>query len=145
MAVAYPHPKSSAVSAAMRGNRRRDTRPEVALRSALHRLGLRFRADYFVPLRDARGIRVDIAFTRLQVAVMVDGCFWHGCPEHGHVPSRNPQYWPAKFARNAVRDRLVNERLEERGWHVLRIWEHLPIGEAVEVVTAAVKVRDGRS
>lgn len=127
----------------MRGNRRRDTKPEVELRSALHRMGMRFRADYFVPLRDARGIRVDIAFTRLRIAVMVDGCFWHACPEHGRVPTRNRQYWPAKLARNAARDLLVNERLAEQGWHVLRFWEHVPTREAAESV--AERVNEARA
>lgn len=122
----------------MRGNRRTGTRPEVALRAELHRRGLRFRKDYFLPIRGARGVRVDIAFTRAQVAVFVDGCFWHGCSEHGHAPRRNTAYWGPKLARNRKRDRVVAERLTEDGWKVLRIWEHTEPAEAADLVAASV-------
>jgi DNA mismatch endonuclease (patch repair protein) len=88
----------------MEANRRRDTAPEVRLRSLLHRAGLRFRCDH--PIRiDGRIVRVDIVFTRRRLAVFVDGCFWHGCAEHGQIPQANRDYWAAKLTRNAQRDR----------------------------------------
>ena len=131
----YPDPASPAVTAVMRGNRRANTRPEVALRSELHRRGLRFRKDYFLPIRGARGIRADVVFTRARLAVFVDGCFWHGCPEHGHTPKRNTGYWGPKLKRNRRRDQLVTSRLSEDGWRVIRLWEHVPpAAGAAEVV-----------
>lgn len=121
-----------------------DTRPEVALRAELHRRGLRFRKDHFLPIRGARGVRVDIAFTRTRVAVFVDGCFWHSCPDHGHAPRRNTGYWGPKLARNRIRDTLVTERLVEEGWRVVRVWEHTPPIEAADLVAASVaRVAEG--
>lgn len=109
----------------MKGNRRRDTKPERKLRSALFSLGLRYRVDY--PIRVTSGcrpIRPDVVFTHAKVAVFVDGCFWHGCPRHGTTPQRNSQYWDAKLARNLDRDRRYTRLLEGAGWTVLRFWEH---------------------
>ncbi len=134
----YPHPTSAAVTAQMKGNRRADTRPEVALRAALHARGLRFRKDYRLPIPGARPTRVDVVFTRARVAVFIDGCFWHGCPEHGRVPSTNAHYWPAKLARNRERDRRVTAGLEADGWTVVRAWEHEAVEGVVERVAAAV-------
>lgn len=130
-AIPYPHPQSQAVVAVMRGNRSRDTRPELLLRSALHRAGHRFRKDYFVRIPGARGVHVDVAFTRPRVAVFVDGCFWHGCPSHGHAPRSNSRYWADKLARNAARDSLVNESLSGQGWRIVRLWEHVATDEMV--------------
>jgi len=107
----------------MRGIRRQDTGPERALRSELHRRGHRYRVDYPVPV-DGRSPRPDIAFTRDKVAVFVDGCFWHGCPEHGRPPSMNQHYWGPKIARNIERDREQDARLTAAGWTVLRVWAH---------------------
>lgn len=121
--LAYPAPSSPAASAAMRGNRRRDTRPERALRTRLHAQGYRFRVDYPVLLSEGR-CRVDIAFTRHRVAVQVDGCFWHGCPDHGSKPQANSTYWQAKLERNRARDERDNHLLRSGGWRVLRVWEH---------------------
>lgn len=135
----YPHPASSAVSAAMKGNTRADTKPEIALRAELHRRGLRFRKDYFLPIRGARGIRADIVFTRARVAVFIDGCFWHGCPDHGHSPRRNTDYWAPKLARNRQRDQLVTKRLVEDGWRVIRLWEHVSSIDAAEIVDSSVR------
>jgi len=135
----YPHPTSAAVTAQMKGNRRTDTRPEVALRSALHARGMRFRKDYKVPVPGGRATRGDVVFPRAGVVVFVDGCFWHGCPEHGHVPRTNSHYWPAKLKRNRARDDRVTTALERDGWTVVRIWEHVPAVEAVERVEAAVR------
>lgn len=116
------------MSEIMRGNRKRDTRPEVDLRSALHRAGLRFRKDFAVRPDEGRVIRVDVAFPRARVAVFVDGCFWHRCPKHGNDPRSNSSYWGPKLARNVERDREVNTRLAAAGWRVVRIWEH-SVGE----------------
>jgi DNA mismatch endonuclease, patch repair protein len=135
----YPHPSSPAVTASMKGNRRTDTRPEVALRAALHARGLRFRKDYPVAIHGARPTRLDVAFPRLRIGVLLDGCFWHGCPQHGRVPSANPQYWPDKLKRNRARDTLVTESLERDGWTVVRIWEHVPLDEAVDRVEQVVR------
>ncbi|MGB3676260.1 MAG: very short patch repair endonuclease, partial [Candidatus Nanopelagicales bacterium] len=84
--------------------RRRDTKPEVTLRSALHRRGYRFRKDYVIRV-DGKAIRPDIAFTKRRVAVFVDGCFWYSCPEHGRRPAVNGEYWSPKLEGNAKRDR----------------------------------------
>jgi DNA mismatch endonuclease (patch repair protein) len=107
----------------MRRNPRRDTGPEVAVRSELHRRGLRFRKD--LPLRvPGRVVRPDVVFTRQRLAVFIDGCFWHRCPEHGNVPRANGDYWRPKLERNVARDRAVDAALGETGWRVLRAWEH---------------------
>lgn len=119
----YPHPTSSEVSERMRRNPRRDTRPEAALRSELHRRGLRFRKDLPIRAPD-RVVRADIVFTRARLAVFVDGCFWHACPIHGTEPQANTDYWRPKLARNVARDRAVDQALTEAGWRVLRAWEH---------------------
>jgi DNA mismatch endonuclease (patch repair protein) len=125
----------------MRANRRRDTGPELALRSALHALGLRFRKDHLVRLDGRRPVRVDVAFTRLRVAVFVDGCFWHGCPDHGVVPKANRTYWEPKLARNAQRDREIDSALSEQGWKVIHLWEHVTTKEAAVIVVEAVEER----
>ena len=107
----------------MRGNRRRDTRPELAVSHRLHAAGLRYRVD-LAPLPDSRRLRVDIVFTRARVAVLIDGCFWHGCPEH-HRPARtNGEFWAAKIAGNRERDDRLDAMLRAAGWTVLRFWEH---------------------
>lgn len=123
----------------MQGNRRRDTVPEVELRSALHARGWRFRVQYPVPGRSRRSL--DIAFTRRHVAVLVDGCFWHGCRIHGTRPATNSVYWRAKVARNQARDRDTDEALREAGWTVVRVWEHVPVTTAVDLVEAALRDR----
>jgi DNA mismatch endonuclease (patch repair protein) len=122
----------------MKGNRRSDTRPEVALRAALHARGLRFRKDYLVRIPSFRATRIDIAFTKARMAVFVDGCFWHGCPDHGRVPSTNAHYWPAKLARTRDRDERLTHALEAHGWRVIRLWEHVPVDEAVHRVLDAM-------
>ena len=141
MAVSgYPNPTSPGVSRRMQAIKRRDTGLERAIRSSLYARGLRFRVDYLVALPDVRAVRVDIAFPRQHLAVMVDGCFWHACPLHGRVPTKNPQYWPEKLARNRRRDEVVNEQLMLLDWEVLRIWEHEDLEAATgRVVTALGK------
>jgi DNA mismatch endonuclease (patch repair protein) len=121
----------------MQGNQRTGTTPELRLRSALHATGLRFRVDYRIQT-DAGRVRPDIAFTRRKVAVFVDGCFWHGCPEHGVRPKSNTSYWDPKLRRNAERDRHNSSMLQDAGWTVVRIWEHVPTDEAVRLVADAL-------
>ncbi|MCT1448684.1 very short patch repair endonuclease [Brevibacterium casei] len=122
----------------MQANRRRDTKPELALRSALHKAGFRYRCDFRIDLPEGR-VRPDIVFTRRRVAVFVDGCFWHCCPEHGSCPSVNRTYWSAKLARNVERDALNTRLLRQAGWTALRIWEHVHVEAAFELVAAAVE------
>lgn len=105
-------------SETMRRVRGTDTSCEVALRSALHRRGLRY------SLRRRLPGKPDIVFTSARVAVFVDGCFWHGCPEHCRRPSSNRAYWNAKIERNVARDRRVDSELKAMGWRVVRVWEH---------------------
>ena len=121
----------------MRGNRRTDTGPELRLRSELHRRGLRFRKDFLVRAGETK-VRPDIVFPRRRLAVFVDGCFWHSCPDHGTRPRANASYWSAKLARNTERDRTVNIGLSTEGWLVLRIWEHTPVPEAADRVATAL-------
>jgi DNA mismatch endonuclease, patch repair protein len=127
----------------MRGNRSVDTRPELRLRSALHRRGLRFRKNLLIRT-EGRSARADIVFPRKRVAVFVDGCFWHACPEHGHIPRSNRPYWEQKLARNAERDTAVNAALESERWKVLRIWEHVETDQAADQIAAALMARDDR-
>lgn len=121
----------------MRANRRRDTVPEKALRSELFGRGLRFRIDFPVEVK-GRSPRPDVVFTRIKVAVFVDGCFWHGCPEHFKRPTSNRSYWDPKIARNIERDREQDQRLKEAGWTVVRVWEHEPAEQAADRICEAV-------
>lgn len=106
----------------MQANRSRDTSPELALRRLLHALGLRYRVSAR-PLKEVRRT-ADLVFGPAKVAVFVDGCFWHACPEHGTQPATNVDYWGPKLARNAERDRHTNELLHAAGWLSIRVWEH---------------------
>ena len=120
----YPHPDTQATVRSMRGNKAKDTKPEVETRRLLHRQGLRFRKSYTVKL-EKRRTRIDIAFQRLRLAVLIDGCFWHGCPEHGHIPKTNRAYWEPKLMGNLERDREVDRLLSEAGWEVMHFWSHM--------------------
>jgi DNA mismatch endonuclease (patch repair protein) len=111
--------------------KRRDTQPERAIRSLLHAAGKRYRVDVRVELDGARP-RPDIVFTRARVAVFVDGCFWHCCPEHGRHPRTNGGYWGPKLERNVARDRAADAALSAAGWTVIRIWEHEAAEKAAE-------------
>lgn len=122
----------------MLANRRRDTAPERALRSLLHAQGLRFRCDYPI-LTSRRRVRVDIAFTKPRVAVFVDGCFWHLCPQHSQIPLANRAYWLPKLQRNVARDREVDQALTEAGWTVMRFWEHVSIDDAAAAVLRTLR------
>ena len=129
----------------MRANRRTDTKPELALRRALHRLGYRYRKDYRLDLESGRRVRPDIAFTARKVAVFVDGCFWHACPEHGSKPRANEWYWGPKLIRNVERDRVTDAALILAGWTVIRLWEHVPLDEAVATVVTALSSATGQA
>lgn len=139
--VPYPEPTSEAATRIGKANRRVNSKPEVRLRSALHARGLRFRKDLLVRVEGLR-VHPDIVFTRRRLAVFVDGCFWHGCPTHQHVPKTNREYWVPKLQANEARDRRVDVALLNAGWSVLRIWEHVPIDEAVASVLAALGAVD---
>ncbi|MFH9431223.1 very short patch repair endonuclease [Streptomyces sp. NPDC017615] len=111
----------------------KDTKAELAVRRLLHAAGLRYRVEYPVPGMARR--RIDVAFTRAKVAVLIDGCFWHGCPQHATQPKANAEWWREKLARNVTRDLGTTQHLTARGWTVLRFWEH----EAPEEVAAQVR------
>lgn len=134
----HPRPLNEGRSNNMRANRRSGTKPETQLRSALHRLGYRFRKDHRIDLEGTRA-RPDIVFTRQRVAVFIDGCFWHCCPQHGRQPTVNEWYWSPKLRRNVERDREVTAALEHAGWRVVRLWEHEPLEEAVTRVRSLLR------
>jgi DNA mismatch endonuclease (patch repair protein) len=119
----------------MLGNRSRDTLPELRIRSALHALGLRFRVHARPDPTIAR--RADVVLRGARIAVFVDGCFWHGCPDHYRPPVTNREYWLTKIGGNMRRDRDTDERLRTAGWTPLRIWEHEPVPVAVDRIRAA--------
>jgi DNA mismatch endonuclease (patch repair protein) len=121
----------------MSRNPRRDTRPELALRRQLHARGLRFRVDLPLRLEDLT-VRPDVVFTRWRIAIFVDGCFWHGCPEHGNTPARNRDYWVPKLRRNATRDLRIDAALNAAGWHVIRAWEHANPSQVAALVEEAL-------
>lgn len=123
---------SPGAARSMRSNRRRDTKPELAIRRLLHARGYRYRVD-FAPWSNKRR-RADIVFTRRRLAVFIDGCFWHGCPEHGTIPVSHADYWEPKLVKNRERDAETTAMAEAEGWRVLRIWEHVPPEEAVQLV-----------
>jgi DNA mismatch endonuclease (patch repair protein) len=129
----------------MQANRRSGTKPETVLRSALHRLGYRYRKDFLLRFPDEVRVRPDIVFTARKVAVFVDGCFWHVCPQHGRQPTTNEWYWAPKLRRNMERDRRVNTALTDAGWQVVRIWEHESLEDALAHVRAALPSSNTRS
>jgi DNA mismatch endonuclease (patch repair protein) len=122
----------------MTNTRRRDTTSELALRRAVHALGLRYRVD----VRPVPAIRrhADLVFPRAKVAVFLDGCFWHGCPEHIAWPRRNEEYWRSKIERTRVRDLETNAWLEASGWRVVRVWEHEAPSEGARRVANVVEL-----
>jgi DNA mismatch endonuclease (patch repair protein) len=122
----------------MRANTRRDTKPELALRRELHTRGWRYRVD--APVLPGLRRRADLVFTKLKVAVFVDGCYWHACPLHGTQAKANATFWRDKLAANVARDRDTDRRLEEAGWRVVRVWEHEETAVAVAAVEDALRV-----
>jgi DNA mismatch endonuclease, patch repair protein len=129
--------RSQAVRRVMQGNRSRDTKPEMAVRRAVHVLGLRYRVCSR-PLPLARRT-ADIVSRKARVAVFVDGCFWHGCPEHYTHPKVNTDYWKDKIARNKARDEETASQLRNAGWTVLRFWSHVIPDEAAALIVAMVR------
>lgn len=123
----------------MQGNRWKNTLPELALRREMHKLGLRYRVN-LRPIEDVRRT-ADVVFTRRKVVVFVDGCFWHGCPDHYAAPKTNSVYWREKVLRNVSRDRDVDELLRDAGWEVVRVWEHESPAMAADRVARAVRRR----
>lgn len=123
----------------MQANKGRDTLPELALRRAVHARGLRYRVSTR-PLPSLRRT-ADMVFSRAKVAVFLDGCFWHGCPEHHTVAKANSAYWADKVETNRRRDRETDDRLLANGWLVVRIWEHEDIASAADRVEQVVRDR----
>lgn len=137
-----PVASSALASSRMRSVRQRDTKKEIEIRSALHRLGMRFRIQV-APLEGYRR-KADIVFPGERVAIFVDGCFWHGCPMHRSLPKSNAEWWKAKLEDNVRRDADTNRRLCEAGWQVLRFWEHEDAIVAAQEVARIVKERRAR-
>ncbi|MFF0560203.1 very short patch repair endonuclease [Streptomyces sp. NPDC004266] len=117
----------------------KDTAAELAVRRLLHAAGLRYRVEFPVPGMARR--RIDVAFTSVKVAVLIDGCFWHGCPEHATQPKANAEWWRQKLDRNMARDKETTAHLTAAGWEVLRFWEHEPPEDVVLHITEAVERR----
>ena len=136
-----PPASSPASRIVMRANRAKDTAPELALRRELHRRGLRYR-KHVVPLPGLR-CRADVVFRAARIAVFVDGCFWHRCPEHGELPKANRAWWKVKLARTWERDRFNDRRLAEAGWTVVRVWEHDDPSDAADGIERLVASASG--
>ncbi|MGW5043875.1 very short patch repair endonuclease [Streptomyces griseoluteus] len=134
---------STAVRAVMVANRGRDTKPELLLRSVLHRRGLRYRVNA-QPLPELRRT-ADVVFSKARVAVFVDGCYWHGCPDHYRPATKRAEFWDGKIRSNKARDEETNHRLRESGWTVIRVWEHEDPNSAADKICAAVSDVPGSS
>lgn len=128
----------------MRAVKTRDSKPELALRRELRALGLRgYRVDAPLPIAGVRR-KSDVSFGPVKIAVFLDGCYWHRCPDHGSKPKANSEWWQAKFGRTQERDRDTDRRLVEAGWLPVRVWEHEDPREAAQRVAAAVKERHNK-
>lgn len=127
---------SEGVRRSMVANRGRDTGPELAVRRILHANGMRYRVD-FAPLGGRR--RADIVFTRQRIAVFIDGCFWHGCPDHYIAPVRNGEFWADKVRSNMARDAEATAAIRAAGWVVLRFWEHVGAADICDQIIQRVK------
>ena len=130
---------SPGVRRSMQSNKGRDTKPELEIRRAAHATGLRFRVNAR-PLPRVRRT-ADLVFTKARIAVFVDGCFWHGCPEHHSVAKTNAEYWADKVIQNRRRDEETDRLLDEAGWLSLRIWEHEKVTDAVAMIRSAWEQR----
>lgn len=124
-----PAPLNASVSAQMSRMPRSSTKPELDLRRELHRRGLRFTVNR----RDLPGTP-DVVFSRARLAVFVDGCFWHGCLDHGVLPKNNREWWRQKLEANRQRDESKDRLLVEQGWHPVHLWEHVPADEMADIV-----------
>lgn len=129
-------PSSPEVSERMSKVRNKDTAAEMAIRRELHSRGYRYRVNLRIP--EAGRSRPDIAFTKQRIAVFIDGCFWHKCPEHATFPKTNEQWWADKLDVNVQRDRSIDEGLTDAGWTVVRVWEHEEPREAGDKIAEAV-------
>ncbi|WP_435246022.1 very short patch repair endonuclease [Streptomyces sp. NRRL F-5630] len=136
-----PLPSSVDVSRRMSRQRSRDTDPERAVRRLVHAAGFRYRLQVRVPGLARR--TMDFGFPRERLAVFMDGCFWHGCPEHATSPRSNAAWWREKLDRNMARDAETTAHLHAQGWTVLRFWEHEAPEHAASVVIAALRRRRG--
>jgi len=125
----------------MLATRHRDTPGELAIRSAAHRLGLRYLVDQQLP---GMRRRADMLFMRAKVAVFSDGCFWHACPLHATWPKSNSGWWRDKIQSNARRDRETDARLAAAGWEVLRFWEHENAALAAKKIAVVVRRRSAQ-
>lgn len=134
-----PTASSPAVAARMSRQVSRDTGCEIAVRRILHAQGLRYRVHYPVPGMARR--KIDIAFQRAKVAVFLDGCFWHGCPQHATHPKANAEWWRNKLDNNMARDRATTEQLLSENWTVLRFWEHESAEDVARRITTAVAAK----
>lgn len=135
-----PKPASFEVSAQMSRMPTHSTKPEMALRRLLHQAGLRYRVNS----RMLPG-RPDVALTRARIAVFVDGCFWHGCPEHGVLPKNNRWWWEEKLRRNRERDQAKDQQLAELGWTAIHVWEHEDPAAAANGIIRLWRRRTGRT
>ncbi|MFC8279574.1 very short patch repair endonuclease [Rhodococcoides kroppenstedtii] len=131
---------SAAVRKSMLANTRRDTKPELAVRRLLHAAGYRYRVDY-APLPSHRRLKADLVFTRARVAVFIDGCFWHGCPQHLYAPKTNQSYWEPKLVATRERDAKTVALFQSRGWLAIRFWEHENPAAVARDVSQCVSVR----
>ncbi|MEU5739189.1 very short patch repair endonuclease [Streptomyces tendae] len=140
--VTSPRPSwasSDAARSTMRANRSRDSHPEMALRRAVHALGLRYRVCKR-PLPSLRRT-ADLVFSRARVAVFLDGCFWHGCPKHHSTPRTHSAYWSNKIRGNQDRDRDTDAQLAAAGWLAIRVWEHEDPTQAAHLIAQSVRAR----
>ena len=138
-----PAATSEATSRVMRRTRRAGTAPEMAVRRALHRRGLRYLVDVAPPGTNRRR-RVDVLLRGARIALFVDGCFWHSCPTHGQLPKANREWWRVKLHGVVVRDLDTNAQLTAAGWLVVRVWEHddpEEVADRLVALTASRQVR----
>lgn len=134
-----PKASSPSVRRRMQATAQRDTPCELALRSAVHRLGLRFRVDRALP---GTRRRADLTFVSARIVVFVDGCFWHGCPRHATWPKTNAAWWRAKIEQNKRRDSDTSQQLRRTGWAVVRVWEHEdPVRAAKRIASLCGRAR----
>lgn len=142
--MSYIQPSSPDASRRMARVRQKGTGAELAIRKELFRMGARYRVDFAV-LKKPRRV-ADIAFPGLKIAVFVDGCFWHGCPEHASWPKQNAEFWRQKIETNRVRDMDTDSRLVALRWEVIRVWEHeSPASAAQKIMGLVAKAKKNRA
>ena len=127
MSDVFTKAKRSEVMSRIRGRGNKAT--ELALATLFRRNKITgWRRQTEVRIQQSGGrifrVRVDFVFRQARLALFVDGCFWHGCPRHATQPATHRAFWQKKFARNKIRDSLVNRTLRQRGWTILRVWQH---------------------